>query len=714
MRLIALLASLLCPLALFAQPLADRVPADATLYIAWQGMDNMGPGYQQSNLKGLLDSSDFQRFVSQMGPGLSKLAQKEGPEAVRAMQMIGGIVEPLWRNPTAIYFVRVNFDGPMPTPQLAIISRPGKDADNLHKQLQALVAEAKKQDAPPFPFEAFRADDIVGIQIGFANAAAALAAPGKSIATADKFKQAIAAVHKEPLSVAYLDAESLFAQIDKGIGLMGDPQAKQMWPVVRDALGLTGLKHAIATSAFDQKDWSTQFFIAAPAPRQGLLALIEPQPVSDELLKSVPATATWFGASHFDVDRLLTQLRAVAAKIDPNAPAAMDQGLAQARQITGVDLQKDLFAALGQHWAFYSDPQTTGNSLLSMVIVNKARKPAELQKSLDTLAATANRMIAQEMRGEDARFRIAQAKVGDISLSYMPLPFIAPAWGMKDGSLYVGLYPQMVAAAASAPAGKSILDNPDFIALRKRLSPGTAPNHIVFMNLPQTAGDAYPTLLAISQLFAGVADMAGMDVPPLLVPPLPRVRQFLSPAGSAIWVDDQGLHGRGVSPFPGAEMLASQGAGVFAVAPIMVGIAMPAVATARHQAQAVQSMSNLRQVGVAVMMYEADNGKFPADLGALVEGGFVQPQVFIAASSGKQVPPGIQADPKKGAAWVKENSDYIYLAPKGRPQRVAETILAYEKPEVQERGRLNILFADGHVEALPVDHALERIEQQAK
>ena len=26
--------------------------------------------------------TDFQRFVSQMGPGLSKLAQKEGPEAV--------------------------------------------------------------------------------------------------------------------------------------------------------------------------------------------------------------------------------------------------------------------------------------------------------------------------------------------------------------------------------------------------------------------------------------------------------------------------------------------------------------------------------------------------------------------------------------------------------------------------------------------------------
>ena len=708
-RLICCLALLLCPLLAFAQPLADRVPADATLYVGWQGIDNMGAGYPQSNLKGLLESSDFRQFISQAGPGLTRMAQQD-PEAARAIQMVSGVFEAMWRHPTAFYFTRVDFDAPMPTPQLALICRAGTDADNLLRQFQALVAEMKKGE-PPFPVEAFRVDDVVGIQIGHQQAAAALAAPGKSITTSDRFRQAMARGHKDPLTIAYLDARSLTAQIDRGVQMMGGPEAKHMWSVVRDVLGLPGLNLAIATSGFEQKDWTTQLFVSAPAPRQGLLGLIEPVPVKDELLRAVPVTATWVGVTHFDVDRLLTQLRTIAPKIDPDTPAIMDQTLAQAREMTGVDLQRDLFAALGEHWAYYSDPQSTGRSLLSMVVVNRARKPAELEKSLTRLATLANDMIRQQMRGEDARIRIAQAKVGGMNLTYVPLPFIAPAWGMKDGVLYVGLYPQMVAAAANAPAGRSILENPDFIAMRKRLSPA-ASNHILFMNLPQTAADAYPTLLMVSQIFTGLADMAGVDVPPMVMPPLPQVRQFLAPAGNALWVDDQGLHGKAISPFPGAELLASQGSGAFMVAPMVAGVMLPAVQQARASAQRVQSASNLKQIAVGALMYQNDFRKNPADLGVIAASANLNPQAFISAVSGKRVPPDVAADPKKWAAWVNANADYVYLGAALKPGAGADAILAFEKPELHGGQGMNVVFADGHVEWLRVDEAMRRIERQ--
>src|SRR5262245_32673120 len=38
-----------------AQPLADRLPSDALLYIGWAGSDKLGEAYSKSHLKGVLD-----------------------------------------------------------------------------------------------------------------------------------------------------------------------------------------------------------------------------------------------------------------------------------------------------------------------------------------------------------------------------------------------------------------------------------------------------------------------------------------------------------------------------------------------------------------------------------------------------------------------------------------------------------------------------------
>jgi hypothetical protein len=569
MRALAFFAAFLCPFCALAQPLADKVPADAILYAAWQGAEHLGPGYEQSNLKGLIEQSDLARFMSQLGPTLARMARGDGPEAVARLQMLGQIGEALWRHPCAFYLVGVEMR-PMPVPQLALISRPGRDADRLLGQFQALVKQIREQD-PDAPIEAFRIDDVVGLQVGFVRSAEALAAPGRSIAQAEPFRKAMAGMHRQPLQVAYVDLRRMLAQFEQVIQLMGDPDTRRTWPGVRDALGLPGLTQAILTSGFDERDWSTRLFVGAPAPRHGLLGLIEARPVNNQLLQRIPASSAWMVATHFDMDRLITRLRDSAAKIDPGAPAALDQGMAQIRLMTGVDVQKDLLGALGEHWAFYNDPQSTGRGVLGTVIVNRPRKPAELEKALNHIAEAADNMIRQQAPDPEMRVRIARAQAVGVNLIYVPLPFIAPALGIRDGTLYVGLYPQMVVTAANAPQGRSILDNPDYIALQKRLAPHPA-NHILFMDLPRLADESYPTLLMLSQLFTGMSDMAGADVPPLVMPMLPQIRRYLAPAGSAVWVDDAGLHARSISPFPGAELLGGQAPGIFAAAPILAGM----------------------------------------------------------------------------------------------------------------------------------------------
>jgi hypothetical protein len=78
---------------------------------------------------------------------------------------------------------------------------------------------------------------------------------------------------------------------------------------------------------------------------------------------------------------------------------------------------------------------------------------------------------------------------------------------------------------------------------------------IAFLDLPQSVSDAYPAMLAVSRV-SGFADLLGIPAPAMLLPPIETLRQHTTPAAAATWADDAGWHWRGLSPFPGAELMA--------------------------------------------------------------------------------------------------------------------------------------------------------------
>src|SRR4051794_19457932 len=97
---------------LLAQPLAERVPADAILYVGWRGGENPGGGYEQSHLKAILDQSNIRQLFTDLLPrGLARIAAEDhdAAEPVLLFQTLGGA---LWKHPSAFYFAGVNFNGP--------------------------------------------------------------------------------------------------------------------------------------------------------------------------------------------------------------------------------------------------------------------------------------------------------------------------------------------------------------------------------------------------------------------------------------------------------------------------------------------------------------------------------------------------------------------------------------------------------------------------
>ena len=735
-----LAAPLAAPRALLAQPLADRLPADTVAYVGWAGADSLGSQYQGSHLKAVLEASSVPQFFDDFLPKLIDKIRQEDPQVRDALAGAPSLGR-LWHAPCAFAFGGFdiannqgnNAGNPgQPVPRILFVCRPGEDAAALKRQIDAIVQQVRRAAGPGAPdaysIKSFRSGDLVGWSIGYDQPEAALAGgagpggAGRSLAGSAAFKSAITHAGKEPVVVAYVDAEALVKQVNQAVEKSGDVQASEMWPRVRDAAGLGGLKRLIFTQGFDGKDWGTQMFIDAPVPRKGLLAMLEAGPLSDDILKAVPATATLAGVSRFDPAKLVDEIRDAIQQVDENAAAKFDQGMDQASAFMGFDVRKDFLGALGDEWAYYTDPLTGGRGAMGFVMVNRLRDPKKADDALTKIQDFATSLIARQAAESKMKVILRETKVGDVTVHFVASPVFTPSWAIAGGNLYVGMYPQVVATAASRAArggGKSLLDNPDFVALRQRLLGAAGGNAkasaFQFLDLPKTAPSSYQPWLMLSS-FARMGDMAGVESPAMLFPPMDVLMQHLAPAASVSWTDDAGWHLRGVSPFPGSTVFAAESAGMMDMqsTAMMASIMLPSLNRAREQANRVKSASNLRQMGQGIQMFANENkGKFPKEIGQIPAAQDLTADVFVNPRKGSSMPPQDAMAGEAAAKWVRQNSDYVYVGA-GKDYRMgADEVLAYEKPEGLSDG-INVLFGDGHVEFLPTAQATPTIREGRK
>ncbi len=659
----------------------------------------------------MVDASNIAQLMHETVP---RIIEKFGGfneqigDAVRLLDTVGGA---MWRHPSAMFIGKIELANGQPAPpHVAILCQAGADA----AALQAALQQQLQKTPSPLPAEVSRIDDLVVLAIDYGQGELALPGghDGKSLAETAAFKQTLAQVGSDPTFAAYLDGEALVKFGDDFAVASTDPQAKENWPKVRDQLGLAGLKQIALTSGFDGKGWGTRIFVGAPEPRSGMLAAMDAKPLPDALLAIIPQSATLAGAGRLDLARIVEAMRSAATAIDPNVGQQLDGALQMISQTVGVDVQKELLPTFGGEWVYYVDPLTAGKSTSGIAIINHLQDPDHAQATLEKLQDGLQQIAVQQLQGKPISIAFRKTKIGNTEVNYLAVPLITPSWAIQDGYLCIGLYPQIVAAAAEqiAGKGKSILDNQDFAALRQQLDGGKAAS-IQYMDLRATAPDAYPSWRVLASLDQ-FADVVGVTSPPTLMPPLKQLMEHLSPAGQASWADAAGWHMRSLSPFPGAELLATDPSSVGAAqAPVMVSILLPALNRAREQANRVKSANNLKQMGLAALMYsnEQKDGSLPPSLGVMITKEDLGPDVFVNPRRNSPAPPpGLAGDER--AKWVDEHSDYVWLGKGKKNSAAADDILAYEKFEGLSEG-INILYGDGHVEFQLMDAARDQINK---
>lgn len=153
-------------------------------------------------------------------------------------------------------------------------------------------------------------------------------------------------------------------------------------------------------------------------------------------------------------------------------------------------------------------------------------------------------------------------------------------------------------------------------------------------------------------------------------------------------MDDTGIRSRYQGS--GAEISATSIAG----AAMGVAILMPAVSKAKMTAQNVLAANDLKQIGLACIMYADDNkDQFPPNLEAAKK--------YLGTDK-------VLESPRKPKDF--NGPSYIYITGQTTKSPIGN-ILAYEAPECSRDGKINVLFLDGHVEIMPLADFHKKLDE---
>ena len=685
-----------------AQPLADRVPADAVLYVGWQGAEDPGKGYTDSHAAAFFEAAQLRRFIDQLLPQLAAKVAEESPREASQVLIATLMIQQSMKHPGTLFIALSAGGGEMGPPvRFGFVLKAGdqaqKIADVLSKHLPPAAIEERVlvQDGMFMLHMGLSPDDVKCV-VG--------ENPASSLGRLEAFTAAMKHGTPDPWGVGYVDGEGMLKLIEMGAMMSGDPTVAGIWPKLRVASGVGSVKRAIWTAGFFDKRWRQDVFVHAPQPRLGLVAsMLDTAPLGAQDIAAIPATATAASAFRFDLAALVKGIRDGVADFDPGMKDMVDGQLAAASAMLGFDVDKDLVQAFGDAWCLYSDSNVGGAGIVGMVLVNRAREPEKLATSLNSLMTFITRTITEqsELGEEGMVLAVRRTVVDGTTVHYLTTPLFTPSWAVRDGNLYLGLFPQVVASAAAhvANKGRSIAFNSDYVRLRREV--GGRITSFTFADLPRTLPHTYSTVVTYGRL-TGFFEMMGFDLPPMIVPPLHQLSPHVVPAASFTWVDDEGWHWMSTEPFPGSTLIGSaQGSGV-AVTSMGVGILLPALGAARRTANRVKASTQLHSLLKGIVIYSLDNdGKLPPTLGDLAP--YIDSPAFFLYPATETGPPSdvwrrMSAEEKK--AWINANSPLVYVRGDGIADHRADRVLVHTPLTGDPDADALAGFADGHVESL--------------
>lgn len=705
-------------LAQSVSPLADRVPANAWVYLSWSGAKE-NRGLADSKLRRAAEAVGLEKLLKDEIPALiaTTTPGEEGMKNAVGYQTVLSAVQVVYDYPGAVFVVAEKGKPPQPTVYAMIDAGSEQGVKDVLERIATLRVMLTARENSEI--QVGQKGNLLYISTGPKPEALPEVTSENSLVSSEVFTSAFARVSgkglrggaessKPPEVVGFLNT----SQILEDCAIDPEDMAGRML----DGMGVRAVRSLVFTAGFTSTgEWETLGFMAVPGERKGLLGVfVASQSMSSDLAARVPSNAIGMSTVRADAVKLFDSAVEYISSFMPGARERVPTVLGAASAFTGVKVKEDFLDILGPEWLSYTTAE--GNK----VVLNKPADAGKFTSSLLLFARSGQRALLMAMpknrpagAPHSPSLDIATETVNGVEVTTVKMENMPPemsammpasiSWAASNGVVAIGENKADVAAAVvTSPTDGGLVGSSKFTTMTARLgAPANA--SINYADLPVSSGMALDLLRksasSMGKLFNGFDPMPVMDR-------LGKLQPLLTPSGSAVWVDEAGVSFRSITPFPGAELLSVD---VASGAVTMVNTA----SRTKEMQENARAMSNARMIIMACTMYvDNDNSRsFPDDLGTLVLTQPVMLDMFVSPKSGKKVPQDIREGGEQDKAlWVTSNSDYIYLG-KGLKRGMMnpeEIVVLHENPSLPT-GSLAVGFADGHVEMVPKDKLQEKL-----
>jgi hypothetical protein len=396
--------------------------------------------------------------------------------------------------------------------------------------------------------------------------------------------------------------------------------------------GLDGLGVLSGRWGFKAEAILSDTTLQAKAPFSGFMALFDQKPLTIADMPAIPANCEHFSLMRLDgsklYDSLLKMAQDVAEKFAPEDAPPLDQMIFQVNEAIGFDLKKDLFDPLGDTVVYYAESAGLFPTVTLLVKLDDANK---IKESLGKLEDQIITIAGQELRG-NVQFRTKDFAGGrKIHIAQISgQAFFSPTWVVDGDWLVLSTTAQSVESYLKRVDGKlsKWKPSPDLLAAQKlmpnkfqslsysdprngiRSALGLAPTGIAALEMALTQ------MGRIVEPGGQAAEpSAAFPIAPEDVPLADEVAEPLFANVSISSIDAEGIHWYTRNSIPGLPIPGlpggSGGVETVGVVAIVAALLVPATGQAREAARRVQSMNNLKQLGLALHNYHDTFNNLP-------------------------------------------------------------------------------------------------------